>query len=101
METKPIDWKYKINALNPCSNNIHSEYDSILFLAHDKAVPHILYAYLNKCKDLKCDYNHIKTVELLIERIKDYQSNIDSKIPDTDLPCEIERCILGKGLEIS
>ena len=39
-----IDWKYKIQAVNPCSKNTHDENDSILFLAKDKAVPAMLRA---------------------------------------------------------
>jgi hypothetical protein len=93
-----IDWKYKIQAVNPCSGNTHSEEDSILFLAKDKAVPAMLYAYLNKCEELGTNPAHIEAIELLIKRVEDYQRDIESKVPDTDLPCEIDRCTKGIGV---
>ena len=49
-----IDRKYKILAVNPCSGNIHTEEDSILFLAKDRGVIRMLDTYLDECKRLKC-----------------------------------------------
>lgn len=90
-----IDRKYKILAVNPCSGNVHNEEDSILFLAKDLAVLPMLEAYVEECSLLGCEDTHIDSVTLLIERVEKYQKTITSKIPDTDKPCEIERCIKG------
>lgn len=93
-----IDWKYKIQAVNPCSGNTHSEDDSILFLAKDKAVPAMLRAYLSECERLEANPAHLEAIVLLLGRVEAYQRDIASKIPDTDLPCEIERCTKGIGV---
>ena len=91
-----IDRKYKILAVNPCSSNHHDENDSILFLAKDKAVPAMLKTYYEECKKLNPNNTaHLESIILLTERVVKYQKDIESKIPDTDLPCEIERCVNG------
>lgn len=90
-----IDRKYKILAVNPCSGNVHTEDDSILFLAKDQALLVALEAYVEECSLLGCEDSHLESVNLLIERVEQYQKNIKSEVPDTDLPCEIERCIKG------
>ena len=63
-----IDWKYKIKAVNPCSGNEHTEDDSILFLAKDKAVPAMLKAYYWECKRLGTNPAHCEAIALLTER---------------------------------
>lgn len=93
-----IDRKYKINAVNPCSGNTHDENDSILFLAKDKAVPAMLRAYREECIRLGANPAHIESIALLIDRVERYQSYIASKVPDTDLPCEVRRCVDGEGV---
>lgn len=93
-----IDRKYQIRALNPCSGNTHDEYDSILFLAKDKAVPAMLRAYLSESEKLGANPAHIESIELLIGRVEQYQREVEAKIPDTDLPCEIRRCVDGEGV---
>lgn len=93
-----IDWKYKIVAVNPCSGNAHTEEDSILFLAKDKAVPKMLRAYLDECRSLDANAAHLEAIALLIGRVEEYQALIEAKVPDTDLPCEIERCTKGVGI---
>lgn len=92
-----IDWKYEIEAVNPCSGNRHTQKDSILFLAKDKAVPSMLKAYYWECKRLETSVAHLEAIHLLIERVEKYQKEIESKVPDTDLPCEIRRCVDGEG----
>jgi len=93
-----IDRKYKILAVNPCSGNIHTEDDSILFSAKDGALPDTLMFYKERCKELGSDENHLESIDLLINRILDFQRGNNWKIPDTDTPCEIDRCIGGKAL---
>lgn len=89
-----IDRKYKINAINPCSGNTHTEQDSVLFLAKDKAfLEAALPAYRQRCIELGANPAHIQSIDLLIERVAEYQRNIKSETPDTDLPCEIRRCV--------
>ena len=91
-----IDRKYKILAVNPCSGNIHTEDDAILFLAKDLAVLPMLVTYAEECSLLGCEDTHIDSINLLIERVEEYQKAHKIKVPDTDTPCEIERCIRGK-----
>lgn len=93
-----IDWKYKIQAQNPCSGNTHTEEDSILFLAKDRAVPAMLRAYLAECERLGTGPAHLEAVRLLLGRVERYQQGVESKVPDTDLPCEIARCTQGEGI---
>ena len=63
-----IDWKYKIYAVNPCSGNEHTEDDSILFLAKDRAVTRMLICYLQECVRLKVNPAHLDSIILLIKR---------------------------------
>ena len=93
-----IDRKYQIRALNPCSRNTHDEHDSILFLAKDKAVPAMLRAYLTESDKLGANPAHLESISLLIGRVEQYQREVEAKIPDTDLPCEIRRCVDGDGV---
>ena len=41
---------------------------------------------------------HLEAIELLHNRVEAYQRDIEAKVPDTDLPCEIRRCIDGEGV---
>lgn len=91
-----IDRKYKILAVNPCSGNFHTEDDSVLFLAQDLALLPALRKYAEECGLLGCEDAHIESINLLISRIEVYQKDVVSKVPDTDSPCEIDRCIGGK-----
>jgi len=95
-----IDRKYSFTAINPCSGNVHSERDAVLFLAKDKAfLEGALPGYRAKCIELGANPAHIESIDLLIARVADYQKKIESKIPDTDLPCEIRRCVDGEGVQ--
>ena len=91
-----IDRKYKFLAVNPCSGNIHTEDDAVVFLAKDKALPYALEEYYRQCKRLQCDESHLESINLLMSRVDNYQANEGSQIPDTNTPCEIDRCIGGK-----
>lgn len=93
-----IDWKYQIRAVNLCSGNTHTEEDSVLFLAKDKAfLIGGLPGYRAACVELGANPAHIEAIDLLTERVKRRQE-MDCKVPDTDLPCEIERCTKGVGV---
>lgn len=93
-----IDRKYKIQATNPCSGTTHTEEDSVLFLAKDKAFLAALPTYRRESEKLGANPAHLESIDLLIERVTKYQTEIESKIPDTDLPCEIRRCVDGEGV---
>lgn len=93
-----IDWKYDIRAENPCCGRTHDQRDSILFLAKDKAVPAMLRAYLAECERIGANPAHLEAITLLIGRVEAYQRDIEAKVPDTDLPCEIRRCVEGEGI---
>jgi len=91
-----VDRKYKIKAINPSSLNTHTEADSILFLAKDLALPATLQFYHDECERLGADISHLTSIKLLRERVLQYQKNNETKIPDTNTPEEIARCIDGK-----
>ena len=95
-EEKMIDRKYRILAINPCKGAFHTEEDSILFLAKDRAVPVMLQAYRKECERIGCQPEHLESVNLLIDRVVDFQEQKGSKTPNTDTQCEIDRCIGGK-----
>lgn len=94
-----IDRKYQILAINPCSGNTHTEKDAVLFLAKDKALPAALKAYRVEIERLGSNPAHLESIDILIERVLKYQEQTGSKVPDTDLPCEIRRCIEGEGIK--
>lgn len=93
-----IDRKYQINAINPCSGNTHTEQDAVLFLAKDRALPAALETYRQESERLGANPAHLESIDLLIGRVKEYQDKVESKVPDTDLPCEIRRCVDGEGI---
>ncbi len=98
METD-IDRKYKINAVNPCSGNVHTEKDAVLFLAKDRGLLEAaLPAYRKWCEEHGANPAHLESIDLLTQRVATFQREIESKIPDTDLPCEIRRCVDGEGV---
>jgi len=92
-----IDRKYQIMAINPCSGKVHNEHDSILFMAADRLVPSMLAHYILEAeKDPDIGEDHVESMILLLQRVQNYQSEHGMKIPDTDTPCEVDRCIGGK-----
>ena len=93
-----IDWKFRILAVNPCKlNRVYTEKDGIFFCAKDAALPAAIIAYIEECKRLECGEEHIKAMELALERIRTFQVQ-NKKIPDTETDCEIDRCVGGIGL---
>lgn len=89
-----IDRKFKILAVNPVTKNIYTERNAILLCAKDKAIIAALKAYKKECVLLGANSEHIQSVGLLIERVEDFQKNVESRIPDT-VGDELERCIDG------
>ena len=95
-----IDRKFKILATNPCKEgSVHTDHDSVLFLAKDAALPAALKAYQIECERIGCGVEHIQSIALLRDRVDEYQCRIGTKVPDTETDCEINRCIGGAGVE--
>jgi len=90
-----VDRKFKFLAVNPCNHNIYTEENAIVFVAKDAGLLPMLDRYLKFCENAGCDSNHIESVELLMGRIRTFQGR-EIKLPDTNTPCEIDRCIGGK-----
>ena len=93
-----IDRKFEFIAFNPCKGKIYTHKNGILFLAKDLAVPEMLDKYMSRCEELGCGNEHIHSMALAKERILHYQRTVESHVPDTNLTCEIERCIKGAHL---
>jgi hypothetical protein len=79
-----IDKKFYIIGMNTMTGACHSHEDSVLFLAKDRAfLEGALPGYLAKCIELGADETQIQSLELLIERVRAYQTKNGSKVPDT------------------
>lgn len=92
--TTTIDRKFTFTALNPVNGNIYTEDTAFIMCAKDAAVPAALKAYHDECVRLKCNPHHIASIELMIDRVREYQQNIERRIPDT-VGEETVRCICG------
>ena len=90
-----IDRKFKFVAFNPCKGTVYTEEDAVLFLAKDRVVLPMLRFYRDECKIIGCGSEHLESIDLLIGRVKRFQREEGSRIPDTETPCEIDRCIGG------
>lgn len=93
-----IDRKFKFLAVNPCSGNVYTEKNAVVFCAKDKALVPALRAYAGACVAIDANPEHIESIDLLIERVAEYQRTIEVKVPDTVGDCELDRCIGGIGL---
>lgn len=91
-----IDRKFNIMAVNPCNGKVYTEDEALLLCAKDKAVPAALAAYRDECIKLSCNAEHITSINLLIERVIKYQTEVESRVPDTVGACEIARCVDGE-----
>jgi len=89
-----IDRKFRILAVNPVNGKIYTEADSLLLCAKDTAVPAALFAYKLECERIGANSEHIRSIELLYNRVKDYHSAIECRVPDT-IGAEIPRCLAG------
>ena len=94
MET--IDRKFKFVATNPCKGNVYTEENAIIFCAKDNCVPAMISSYIAEARLRKCGGVHIESMELLYLRVLKFQQNVESRLPDTETNCEIDRCIGGK-----
>lgn len=93
-----IDRKFKILAVNPVNGKIYTDKNALLLCAKDKAVPVALEAYQVECQRIGANKEHIQSVGLLIGRVREYQKEIESRIPDT-VGDELPRCLFGVGVE--
>ena len=94
-----IDRKFQIHAFNPVNGKKYTEVDSLLLCAKDAAVPAALQTYKYKCIELGANPEHIKSIELLVERVMCFQEDQGGgRVPDT-IGAEIPRCLNGEGLE--
>lgn len=79
-------------------SGIHRK-NAIVFVAKDKALLPTLRTYASECSSIGANDEHIASIMLLIERVQEYQRDIEVKVPDTIGDCELNRCISGKNLE--
>lgn len=77
------DPKYQIFALNVTTLALHSEQDSVLFLAKDQVLPYALEAYISKAIAIGVSQEHIDKMTQLLDDVKNYQADNGSKLPDT------------------
>lgn len=96
MKRETIDRKFKFVAVNPANGHFYTEEDAIVFCAKDAALPAALSAYLDKCVALQANKEHILSVQALIDRVKTFQYEVESRVPDTIGEAEINRCLHGK-----
>ncbi len=81
-----IDRKYFILATSTEHQTPHNEFDSLLFLVKDKALPDTLRFYAVKCQALGADKKQLRGIELLIDRVEKWQRENPGylKIADID-----------------
>ena len=95
---KKIDRKFKFVAVNPCNGKTYTEDNAFIICAKDMAAIPALNAYMKRCASLGCDDSHLESISMLIDRVQEYQEEMEVRIPDTETPCEVDRCIGGKDL---
>ncbi len=89
-----VDRKFKILAVNPVNGKIYDETNAVLLCAKDAAVPAALETYRRECVKLGANDEHIRSIELLIDRVRQYQVDIEKRVPDT-IGAEVDRCVHG------
>jgi hypothetical protein len=82
-----ISRKYIISATSREHGTHHNQDDSVLFLAKDKCLPGALAEYINLLNDEGANPAQIKSAELLLERVLQYQRDYPElvKVPDLDV----------------
>ena len=97
MDEKTIDRKFDFVAFNPINQKVYTQQNALILCAKDAAVPAALEAYKQQCIDLDADDGHIKSIELLQERVRIFQANMPDgkgRVPDTEGD-ELARCLDG------
>jgi hypothetical protein len=76
---------------------VRPDSDWAIMVMKGRAVVPALKAYKVACKELHCEDTHIESIRLLIERVEKFQEDFTeyTKAPDTNLRCEVDRCIGG------
>jgi hypothetical protein len=88
-----IDRKFRFIALNPVNGKVYTENDAIILCAKDAAVLPALEAYRAACIDLGANREHILSIELLYNRVLNFQADQGGgRVPDT-VGEEIKRCL--------
>lgn len=87
-----IDKKFKFLALNPYTGNFYTQKDAFVMCAKDQAVPAALETYIDECFKLNADENQIKSAQLLLKRVLEFQNKFPTKIPDVSTSREIFAC---------
>lgn len=94
-----VDRKFQIQAINPVNGKRYTEADSLLLCAKDKAVPAAIFAYKLECEKIGANPEHVRSIELLYNRVKDFQAVMGGgRVPDT-VGEEIPRCLNGEGVD--
>lgn len=93
---KTIDRKFIFTAVNPVTGKFYTQENAIILCAKDECIIDALVAYHARCKIMETNPEHIKSFELLIQRVLDFQSEHGARKPDT-VGDEIKRCIDGIG----
>ena len=94
-----IDRKFVFTAVNPANGHYYTEKDALILCAKDRAVLPALAAYRNECQRLGTNKEHLESIDLLMDRVRDYQASVESRIPDTVPGEETRRCIDGIGVD--
>jgi len=91
-----IDRKFIFKAVNPCNGKEYTEENALVLCAKDKAVIPAMEAYRKACHEIGANGMHIASIDKLLFRLKKYQEEVESRVPDTIGECEKARCIRGE-----
>lgn len=94
-----IDRKFEIHAVNPCKpEKQYNSTNGFFVAAWDATAVAMLRTSIQLGKSLGVGAEHLESMQLMINRIQEYQLLYGVRLPDTETDCEIDRCIGGKGL---
>ena len=94
MNKQVIDRKFVFTAVNPVNGKKYDQTNAVVFCAKDVCLIPALRAYVHACVENKANLEHIQSIGLLIDRVQEFQNDIECRIPDT-VGDEIERCVHG------
>ena len=88
-----IDRKFKFTAVSNKSGKKYTEKNAIIFLVKDSLLPNMLDAYIALCSQAQVDERQLKGVQLLKDRVMNYQRKYPQKVarPDVDEGSEEKR----------